>query len=573
MRSLAMLFLAAIVGALPAPAQEPRAPGTQPRVTVAVFNGARPALFIDESGTARGIFPDLLDRMLDELGFEPEFVRFESFTEAYASVRDGAVDLIPAVLRNPDRELEIDFSREAFIVSWSQVFVHSGSAIDSILALENERVALMEGDQNARAFRELMSSFELAFEELTVPDLTTANNAVRSGEAAAMVAFNYYYQGNPGLRPTSVVFAPAGGFVGTLRGTNADLMRKIDARLVELKEDPSSYYHELLANWLHYEAPAIVPMWVRTATPAAIVALLVSLATIIAYRLRVRQISVRLAQSEARFRTLFDVTGDSVIVYRLDDRNYRAISEVNDRACARLGHSREELIGTGFDRFVDDDWITSYEEINQQLTGTSPVVGRIGLRGANRAMIHFELNARRFTSQGDEYVIAVGRDIGGRLQAEEQLRESLETKNTLLREIHHRVKNNLQTISSLLNIRLMSTSDERLAQALREMADRVFAMGLLHRMLYQNDDFEAIDVQDYTQMLCRQVWSSHAPDAGRLRLDVAAERVMINLDTALPFGLMVNEAITNALKHALPDQRSGMVRVVVAQGTNGLRLE
>jgi two-component sensor histidine kinase len=97
-------------------------------------------------------------------------------------------------------------------------------------------------------------------------------------------------------------------------------------------------------------------------------------------------------------------------------------------------------------------------------------------------------------------------------------------------------------------------------------------MGLLHRLLYQNDDLDAIDTQEYTQMLCRQVWSSHAADVKHLALDVEAQRVTIDLDTALPFGLIINEAITNALKHAFNERQRGTVTVTVSANPRDVSL-
>lgn len=134
-------------------------------------------------------------------------------------------------------------------------------------------------------------------------------------------------------------------------------------------------------------------------------------------------------------------------------------------------------------------------------------------------------------------------------------------KETLLREIHHRVKNNLQVISSMLSLQGNSLSDKKVAQAINESMGRVKSMALIHQMLYQHDRFSSIDMHEYIIQLSHAIASSFQPQKKDIRLNFDLERAMIDIDTAVPIGLIVNELITNAYKYAFINKTDGSIHI------------
>ena len=150
--------------------------------------------------------------------------------------------------------------------------------------------------------------------------------------------------------------------------------------------------------------------------------------------------------------------------------------------------------------------------------------------------------------------LAVTLDITERKRAEEALRAALEEKEVLLREVHHRVKNNLAAIIDLLELQREGAAEAALACQLAELGNRIRSMALVHEMLYQSDNLSRIDFHEYLQTLVAHLRNAFDP-SGAIRLEAAATGVYMDLDTAIPCGLIVNELVINALKYAFPGHR------------------
>jgi two-component sensor histidine kinase len=143
----------------------------------------------------------------------------------------------------------------------------------------------------------------------------------------------------------------------------------------------------------------------------------------------------------------------------------------------------------------------------------------------------------------------------------EELNASLDEKVILLREVHHRVKNNLQIIISLLNLQMRQTDNTVVKQLMSETQNRVRAMSLVHEKLYRSDSLSHIDFADYTRFLVSQLFSFYGMDTRRVRLDFTMEKIMMDINIAIPIGLLMNELISNALIHAFPDGRGGAISI------------
>ena len=175
-----------------------------------------------------------------------------------------------------------------------------------------------------------------------------------------------------------------------------------------------------------------------------------------------------------------------------------------------------------------------------------------------------------FDSEGNvSQMIEYCLDITERKQAEEQIKTSLEEKEVLLREIHHRVKNNMQIISSLMRLQSRSIEDEKGIAIFTECQNRVKAMALIHTKLYQSESLSNINFSEYVKELAQNLMDSYDIDPGKIALTTDVEKVSLGVDLAAPCGLLVNELISNSLKHAFPKEASGEIKIYIHPTENG----
>jgi two-component sensor histidine kinase len=178
-------------------------------------------------------------------------------------------------------------------------------------------------------------------------------------------------------------------------------------------------------------------------------------------------------------------------------------------------------------------------------------------------------SAGRIEYKGKPAGIATLFDITPRKRAEEQVSASLREKEILLHEIHHRVKNNLQIVSALLDLQSDHVVDKQALRCFRESQDRINSMALIHEMLYQSKDFDRIDFSGYIGSLTEHLFTSYVVDQDRYGLTIDVDDFFLEIDEAIPCGLIVNELVSNSLKHAFPGQHSGTITVWCRRETGG----
>jgi PAS domain S-box-containing protein len=173
----------------------------------------------------------------------------------------------------------------------------------------------------------------------------------------------------------------------------------------------------------------------------------------------------------------------------------------------------------------------------------------------------------------DKEVIGIAiftEDITEKKLAEEEIRKSLKEKEILLAEIHHRVKNNLQVISSILNLQSSYIPDQKIIDVLRESQNRVKTMAFIHESLYQNKSFSDIIFSDYIKNLSQSLFQTYQVYQNNLKLELVTDDININIDQSIPAGLIVNELVSNALKHAFPNGMKGKITIGLKQNKENI---
>ncbi len=272
-----------------------------------------------------------------------------------------------------------------------------------------------------------------------------------------------------------------------------------------------------------------------------------------------------LSESEKRFRTTFELAGVGIARVELDGR----FSVVNDRFCEMVGYAKDEIMQLRFrDITHPDDLAADLEHARRLLAGE---VDRYAMEKRylrkDSTVIWVNLNGSivRDAEGRPIYFIAVVEDISARKRAELEITRSLAEKEVLLREIHHRVKNNMQVISSLLNLQSTTIDDPRLRAVFQESQSRVRAMALIHEVLYNSGDLAGINLKEYLSRLTDSLTRMYGASGERIRLDVEPDEITLKLDASVPCGLAINELISNSLKHAHPDGRQGEIDIQVRE--------
>ena len=168
--------------------------------------------------------------------------------------------------------------------------------------------------------------------------------------------------------------------------------------------------------------------------------------------------------------------------------------------------------------------------------------------------------------------VSIGLDFSEQRLLNERLRRSLVERETLLREIHHRTKNNLQVVSSLLSLEASNLTDASVRAALDDMENRIGAMALAHEMLYESDNLSRIDLGPYLKAIISLAFQSRSVSS-KVRLIMETAQIETSLDIASPIGLVINELATNSVKYAFPEGRDGSIRLSMRLGEGHVKLE
>lgn len=155
-----------------------------------------------------------------------------------------------------------------------------------------------------------------------------------------------------------------------------------------------------------------------------------------------------------------------------------------------------------------------------------------------------------------------------RMRVESALKQSLCERETLVKEIHHRVKNNLVMVQALLELQSHGVKDEGSKAAFAESQERIASMGMIHEHLYSSEDIKHMNISDYIERLARKLIDNYRSVSGDVRLDLDLEEVYLDVEVMIPCGLILNELITNSLKHAFPAGRAGSLYVGLRRGSD-----
>lgn len=274
----------------------------------------------------------------------------------------------------------------------------------------------------------------------------------------------------------------------------------------------------------------------------------------------------KLQDNEARFREIFTTCVDGIVSV---DETMNFI-RWNPGAEKILGYKPEEILGKSILTIVPHRYhekkIKGFKQFLK--TGTGKVIGKtVEFPGVHKEgmEIPLELTISVRKKEGKYIATAFMRDFTIRKVAEEKLHTSLKEKELLLAEIHHRVKNNMQIIISLLNLQFEDVEDKEILKIIMASENRIRSMALIHEKLYQSKNFSKVAFGEYIRQLATYLFEMYKVEKDKISLEISVENVDLSINKAIPCGLILNELITNAIKYAFPEDVSGTLSISMKQ--------
>jgi PAS domain S-box-containing protein len=258
-----------------------------------------------------------------------------------------------------------------------------------------------------------------------------------------------------------------------------------------------------------------------------------------------------LIKSENKFREIFNKANDMISMNAIVGSKIGRFLEVNDAMSQKLGYSKEELQNMTPVDVISPD-IKIPENIGETLRKKGYTTHDLVLVTKDGRDMPVEVKSHSINYEGQDISLSVTRDVTDRKRAEDMLKSSLEEKTLLLREIHHRVNNNLQIISSLFNLQSQYV-DEDSKGVLLASQSRVKSMAMIYEKLYQSPDLTHLNIKSYVESFVSNLFFLYGVETGTIQTQIEVSDIEMGIDTAIPLGLIINELVTNSLKYAFPE--------------------
>lgn len=275
-----------------------------------------------------------------------------------------------------------------------------------------------------------------------------------------------------------------------------------------------------------------------------------------------------LEESEHRHRAYTELSFDAIFEIQQDGK----ISDCNARACDMFGYTREEMLGMNTSALIPEKFRNIQPDIiSENMTTGSEAWERI-YQKKDGTLFTTEINTKMYSRRDEKRIIAYVRDISEQKKNEQTIMASLKEKETLLAEIHHRVKNNLAIISGLLEMQTFN-ADEAIISELRESQSRIQSIAMVHEKLYQSESFTNIPLGAYIDELFQYICDTFDMGKRNVRIRKDIEDITLDVSKAIPSGLILNELITNAYKHAFPEAKEPVITVSLKKSGDEIMLQ
>lgn len=274
----------------------------------------------------------------------------------------------------------------------------------------------------------------------------------------------------------------------------------------------------------------------------------------------------KIRASEKHYRLLADNVTDVISVHEPTG----LVKYISPSCKNVMGYDVEECIGTIGYNFVHPSDVEDLKKAQTNLKSNYSYSTEFRLEKKDGSYLWVEANGRGIFQKNQlKEIIIVTRDISQRKFIEEKLKKSLEENKMLLREVNHRVKNDLMLISSLMNLQCKHTENQEAIDILQETRSRAYSMALVHQMIYKSSKLEYMDFEDYIGYVTTELFRVYQKEEQLIKLKTDLEEVLLDANVSIPLALILNELIVNALKHAFPDRKEGIIEIKLHKTSDG----
>jgi PAS domain S-box-containing protein len=593
-----------------------------PVIKVAPDPDTPPIEWFDENSEYKGITAEFMNLLSKKLNVEFEIVRCKTWNEVLINAKNRDVDLIPAAAQTPERKEYMLFSDPYLIFPGVIITNNENKDLTTTKKLIGKKVGVVSG----YIWHELLSRDYPDIEIIPVDHISVGLRKVSTGEIDAFV----------GILPIALHYIEKDGIHNlivageTEYDTEISILTRSDWPLLNsimqkgLNSISDQEKQDIKNRWitLKSDSSSFEKFIVQIIIIFAIALLIVLVATIwnIVLKKQVKLKTEELRISQKQYNLLVENQSDMLVKVDLEGR----FLFVSPSYCKTFGKEDKELLGQKFTPLVHKEDLKSTEEEmlklhnpphrcyveqraktkdgwrwiawidNAVLDQDGNVKEIIGLgrditkqKEAEQAI---ELKSRELEEQfskSEKQRIAnlvilndlnittktLKREAEVLKRAEEQIKKDLEVKNILLQEVHHRVKNNMQVISSMLKMQSRFVKDEEALELFRDSENRVKSMAIIHERIYRSPDLASVDFESYVRKLSKSLFANCDLCSDRVKLILDIENVTINMNQAIPLGLIINELMSNTLKYAFPNIRTGKLIVSIKKEGEATKLE
>ena len=562
-------------------------------VRVGVYENS-PKIFTSDTGEVKGFWADITNFIAEQENWQIEWIH-GTWDECLQRLQNDEIDLMVDVAVNPKREKLYSFPDETVHLSWTRIYRITGNDIYTILDLDGKKIAGLKNSfdlEGPEGLRKVAKDFQIDCEIIEMDTYINIFQALEKKEIDAGITdkdFGNIHDANFNIEKTAIVLQPAHMKYAFSKNSGffKHFAHVIDDHIKQLKMDDDSIFYKSHDRYLSVtEKVFVLPLWLKFLLFSISILATTFLVFIWIFKVQLRkktkelhedilkreQVEFELRDRKKELEQIFEAISDALVYSDAE----RKMIRVNSAFSRLFGYNVDEILGKRTKMLYANE--LDFEKqgkirFNQQAKDTYEPY-EISYKRKNNEIFPSETIGSPVRDSRDQLIgyISIIRDISIRKKTEMETRKNMEEKNALLRELYHRTKNNMQLISSMIKLEIRFHENKLLHDTLINIVNRIYAMSLVHEKLYQEGNLSYINLKKYIIDLISYLLTNYRISPNQIKIRYELMDIHVLIDSAIPFGLVINELIVNSFKHAFPENRKGVIEIKLVEIEKNIHL-